>query len=87
VSSFDDFYNFVVDREKKMRLQSRAQTNRILRVVFNKLTITASVVHVKLENDMFHIDEKIRILVSKYDPDYYVMVGKHGARINLSYKK
>jgi hypothetical protein len=28
------------------------------------------------ENDIFYLDEKIRILVSKYDPDYYVLVSE-----------
>jgi hypothetical protein len=29
-----------------------------------------------LENDIFYLDEKIRILISKYDPDYYVVVAE-----------
>ncbi len=32
-----------------------------------------------LENDVFYMDEKVRILTSKYDPDFYVMVMKDGS--------
>jgi hypothetical protein len=77
VSDFDDFYNKVVDREKKMRLQFSVQAYPNTLVVFNKCNGTASVILVqKFERDVFTMDEKIRILVSKYDPDYYVMVGE-----------
>jgi len=31
---------------------------------------------INFENDTFYLDEKIRILISKYDPDYYVMVSE-----------
>ena len=46
-------------------------------VVFNKRSMTTSVIHIDdFENDVFLIHEKIRIFISKYDPDYYVMVGE-----------
>jgi hypothetical protein len=38
---------------------------------------TSSVIFLKkLEDDVFSMREKFRILVSMYDPDYYVMVGE-----------
>jgi hypothetical protein len=77
INNFDDFYNEVLDKEKEMRLQLRVPTYPNSLVVFNKLSKTASVILVqKLERDVFTMDEKIRILVSTYDPDYYVMVGE-----------
>jgi hypothetical protein len=38
---------------------------------------TISIIHIdNLENNIFLMAEKVKILVSKYDPDYYVMVGE-----------
>jgi hypothetical protein len=38
---------------------------------------TAFIIHItNFENDIFYLDEKIRIFISKYDPDYYVMVSE-----------
>lgn len=46
--------------------------------------MTASVIHIdNLENDIFLMAEKIKIFVSKYDPDYYVMVGEAWMPKNL----
>jgi hypothetical protein len=77
VNNFDDFYNKVVDKEKKMRLQLDLQTYPNSLIIFNKHNNTTSVILVqKFERDAFLMGEKIGILVSKYDPDYYVMVGE-----------
>ena len=75
--SFDDFYNKVVEREKRIRLQPSERTYPNNLVIFNRLHRTTFVIHVdNLENDIFSVAEKIKIFVSKYDPDYYVMVGE-----------
>ena len=37
----------------------------------------------KSENDVFQMDEKIKISVSKYDPDYYVIVDEAWKPKNL----
>jgi hypothetical protein len=60
-SNIDDFYNKVVEREKRLRLQNREHINIYINI---------------FENDIFYLDEKIRIFISKYDPDYYVMVSE-----------
>jgi hypothetical protein len=45
--------------------------------VFNQRSNTSSVIFLKkLEDDVFPMREKFRILLSMYDPDYYVMVGE-----------
>jgi hypothetical protein len=76
-NSFDDFYNKVVEREKRIRLQLREQTYPNNLVIFNRRHRTTFVIHIdNLENDIFLMSEKIKIFVSKYDPDYYVMVGE-----------
>jgi hypothetical protein len=76
-NSFDNFYNKVVEREKRIRLQFSEKTYPNNLVIFNKRHRTTFVIHIdNLENDIFSIAEKIKIIVSKYDPDYYVMVGE-----------
>jgi hypothetical protein len=38
---------------------------------------TTFVIHISNSaNDIFYVDEKMRIYISKYDPDYYVMVSE-----------
>jgi hypothetical protein len=77
VNSFDDFYNRVTDREKKIRLESGLSTNPISLIIYSKHSDTTSKILVtKLEKDVFTISEKIRILISKYDSDYYVLVSE-----------
>jgi hypothetical protein len=77
VNNFDDFYNEVVDGEKEIRLQFGIQNCPIKLFVFDKLSNTTSIIFVeKLEKDIFSMGEKIRILVFKYDPDYYVVVAE-----------
>jgi hypothetical protein len=76
-NSFDDFYNKVVEREKRIRLQHRERTYPNNLVIFNRRHRTTFIIHIdNLENDIFSMSEKIKIFVSKYDPDYYLMVGE-----------
>ena len=76
-NNFEEFYNEVIEREKRIRLQLGEKTYPNDLVVFNKRSMTTSVIHIDdFENDVFLIHEKIRILISKYDPDYYLMVGE-----------
>jgi hypothetical protein len=76
-NSFDQFYNKVVEIEKRIRLQNREKTYPNSLIIFNRRNRTAIIIHINnFENDIFYLDEKIRILVLKYDPDYYVMVGE-----------
>jgi hypothetical protein len=76
-NSFDEFYNKVIEREKGIRLQNREKTYPNSLIIFNRRNRTAFIIHINnFENDIFYLDEKIRILVLKYDPDYYVMVGE-----------
>ena len=83
-NNFDEFYNRVLEREKRIRLQNRENTYSNSLIIFNKRNRTAFIIHVNnLENDLFYLDEKIRILLSKYDPDYYVMVGEAWMPKNL----
>jgi hypothetical protein len=71
----DEFYNKVVEREKRIRLQNRENAYSNSLIIFNRRNRTAFIIHINnFENDIFYLDEKIRILISKYDPDYYVMV-------------
>jgi hypothetical protein len=75
--NFEDFYNFVVQTEKRIRLEFREKTYPNNLVIFNRHDRTISIIHMdNLENDIFSMAEKVKILVSKYDPDYYVMVGE-----------
>jgi hypothetical protein len=74
-NSFDEFYNKVVEAEKRMRLERKGKTYFSSLVLFNRHNRTTLIIHINnLENDIFYLDEKIRILISKYNPDYYVMV-------------
>ena len=76
-SNFDEFYNNVVEGEKRMRLQNRINTYSHSLIVFNRRNRTTFIIHINnRENDMFYVNEKIRIFISKYDPDYYVMVAE-----------
>jgi hypothetical protein len=77
VNSFDDFYNGVIDWEKKIRLESGLSTNPISLIIYSKHSDrTSKILVTKLEKDVFTISEKIRILISKYDSDYYVLVSE-----------
>ena len=77
VNSFDDFYNEVFEIEKGMRLRFTAQTHPLKLYVMNKHSNTSSVIFLKnLVNDVFSMREKIRILVTMHDSDYYVVVGE-----------
>jgi hypothetical protein len=77
VNSFDDFYNEVLEIEKGMRLRFTAQTHPLKLYVNNKHSNTSSVIFLKnLVNDVFSMREKIGILVSMHDSDYYVVVGE-----------
>jgi hypothetical protein len=76
-NNFEEFYNKVVEREKRIRLQLGGKTYPNDLVIFNKSSMTTSVIHIdNFENDVFLIHEKIRIFISMYDPDYYLMVGE-----------
>jgi hypothetical protein len=76
-SNFDDFYNKVVESEKRIRLQNRENMHSNSLLIFNRHNRTTFVIHINnFENDIFNLDEKIRILISNYDPDYYVMVSE-----------
>jgi hypothetical protein len=73
--SFDNFYNKVVGREKRVRHQNRENTHSNSLIIFNRLNRTTFIIHMSnFENDIFYLDEKIRIFISKYAPDYYVVV-------------
>jgi hypothetical protein len=76
-NNFEDFYNKVVEREKRIRLQNRENTNSNHLIIFNRRNRSTFIIHINdFENDIFYVDEKIRIFISKYDPDYYVMVSE-----------
>jgi hypothetical protein len=75
--SFDEFYNRVVEADKRMRLELKGKTYPINLVIFNKRHKTTFIIYIKYSsNDIFSLHEKVRILISKYDPDYYVMVSE-----------
>jgi hypothetical protein len=75
--NFEDFYSFVVQTEKKIRLQFREKTYPNNLVIFNRHDRTISIIHIdNLDNDIFLMAEKVKIFASKYDPDYYVMVSE-----------
>jgi hypothetical protein len=88
VKNFENFYNKVVDTEKKIRLEITKNTYPIRLVLFNLHNKMASIIPIiKFENDVFLPDEKVRILVSKYDADYYVLVGEAWMPKNLEIQK
>ena len=77
VNNFDGFYNEVVHAEKEMRLYEGLQICPIKLYVFNQRSKTSTVIFVEnLENDVFSMREKFRILVSMYDTDYYLVVAE-----------
>jgi hypothetical protein len=77
VMDFDDSFNKIVESEKKMRLQAKGSAYPIRLILFSLHNKTASLIHVsRFENDVFVTDEKVRILVSKYNSDYYVLIGE-----------
>jgi hypothetical protein len=72
-----EFHNKVVEAEKRIRLQNRGNTYSNGLIIFNRRNRTTLIIHItNVENDIFYPDEKIRILISKYDPDYYVMIAE-----------
>jgi hypothetical protein len=76
-SNIDDFFNNVVEREKRLRLQNREHTHPNSLIIFKRRNRTTFIIHINIfENDIFYLDEKVRIFISKYDPDYYVMVSE-----------
>jgi hypothetical protein len=88
INNFEDFYNKVVDTEKKVRLEINENTYPIRLVLFNLHNKMASIIPIiKFENDVFLPDEKVKILVSKYDADYYVLVGEAWMPKNLEIQK
>jgi hypothetical protein len=84
--NFHDFCNKVVEREKRIRLQNRENTYSNRLIIFNRRHRTTFLIPTnKFENDVFQMDEKIRILVLKYDPDYYVMVSEEGCQRTMKF--
>ena len=82
--NFDEFYKRVVEAEKRMRLERKGKTYFISLVIFNRRHRTTFIIHINnLENDIFSLHEKVRILISKYDPDYYVVVSEAWKPKNL----
>jgi hypothetical protein len=76
-SNFEDFYNKVVEREKRIRLQNRENIDSSSLIIYNRRNRTTFIIHISnFANDIFYVDEKMRIYISKYDPDYYVMVSE-----------
>jgi hypothetical protein len=76
-NSFDDFYNKVVEREKMIRLQNRENIHSSSLIIHNRRNRTTFIIHISnFASDIFYVDEKMRIYISKYDPDYYVMVSE-----------
>jgi hypothetical protein len=76
-NNFDEFYNKVVETEKRIRLRNRENiySNRL--IIFNRHNRTTFIIHVNnFENDIFRLGEKIRIFISKYGPDYYVVIAE-----------
>jgi hypothetical protein len=74
-NSFDEFYNKVVEAEKRVRLERKGKTHFSSLVMFTRHNRTTFIIHINnFENDIFYLDERVRILISKYNPDYYVMV-------------
>ena len=87
-NNFDDFYNIVVEGEKRMRLERKGKTYFSSLVVFTRHNRTTFIIHINyFENDIFYLDEKVRILISKYDPDYYVVVSEAWMPKNLEIQK
>ena len=82
--NFDEFYNRVVEAEKRMRLEQKGKTYPINLVIYNRRHKTTFIIHINydLENDIFSLHEKIKILISKYDPDYYVVISEAWAPKN-----
>jgi hypothetical protein len=75
IKTFDDFYNKVVEIEKKLRFEAKECTYPIRLMLFSLHNKIVSIIHIiKFENDVFVTEEKVRILISKYDADYYVLV-------------
>ena len=75
--NFDEFYKRVVEAEKRMRLERKGKTYFISLVIFNRRHRTTFIIHINYSaNDVFSLHEKVRILISKYDPDYYVVVSE-----------
>lgn len=88
VNNFEDFYNKVVDTEKKIRLETIENTYSVRLVLFSLHNKMSSIIPLfKFEFDAFLPDEKVRILVSKYDADYYVLVGEAWMPKNLEIQK
>jgi hypothetical protein len=76
-NNFEDFYNKVIDREKRIRLQNRENTHSSSLIIYNRSNRTTFIIHISnFANDIFYVDEKMRIYISKYNPDYYVMVSE-----------
>jgi hypothetical protein len=75
--NFTEFYNRVVEVDKRMRLELKGKIYPINLVIFNGRHKTTFIIYIKYSsNDIFSLHEKARILISKYDPDYYVMVSE-----------
>src|SRR4029453_5210252 len=64
--NFDEFYNRVVEAEKRMRLERKGKTYPNSLVIFNILHRTTFIIHINyFPNVIFYLDEKVRILISK----------------------
>ena len=77
VKNLDDFYQKVVEREKRIRVQLGEKTCPHRLIIFNRhKNVASGIILNTLEKDVFLVEEKVRILVSKYASDYYIIIGE-----------
>ena len=76
-NNFDDFYNKVVESEKRIRLENIVEAFPNSLILFNKRNKATFIIYINTsDDDMFYLHEKVRILIFLYDPDYYVVVSE-----------
>jgi hypothetical protein len=77
IKNFEDFYRKAVEREKRIRVQLGEKIYPHRLIIFNRHKNAASEITLNaLEKDVFLVEEKVRILVSKYASDYYLIIGE-----------
>jgi hypothetical protein len=79
-----------IQNEMKLTIRNAVDNEMYLPelILFSKHNKMASIIPIiKFEFDAFLPDEKVRILVSKYDADYYVLVGEAWMPKNLDIQK
>jgi hypothetical protein len=77
IKNFEDFYRKAVEREKRIRVQFGEKIYPHRLIIFNRHKNAASEITLNaLEKDVFLVEEKVRILVSTYASDYYLIIGE-----------